>query len=141
MKTAVLYFVMVCTLVGVSTANEPLEEPISDENIKLVSFEDLSYPALAANTRVQGVVVIRAKLDADGNVEAGSPLSGSKLLIPDCLSNIKKWKFKPNPQRSVVIVYDFKIEDGACHDRSRSLFLLIHPNLASITICSPVVVG
>lgn len=87
------------------------------------------------------MVVVRAKLDADGNVVAGAAVSGSRFLVPDCLSNVKKWKFKPNPQRSVVVVYNFKIEEGVCHDRSRSLFLLIHPNLASITICSPVVAG
>lgn len=141
MKIAALFLILIFALVGVSTTKAPLEESINDEDIKLVSFEDLAYPALAANTRLQGVVVVRAKLDADGNVVAGSAVSGSKFLIPDCLSNIKKWKFKPNPQRTVVVVYDFKIEEGACHDRSRSLFLLVHPNFASVTICSPVVGG
>ena len=68
MKIAALYFILICSLVGMPTANAPLEESINDEDIKLISFEDLSYPALAANTRVQGVVVVRAKLDADGNV-------------------------------------------------------------------------
>src|SRR5260370_25205409 len=110
-----------------------------DDEIKLVSFVDLEYPRLARVTRVQGVVVIRAVLDDKGNVVGSSPISGSKALIPECLSNAKKWKFKPNPHNSAVIIYEFRFEDGACHDRSHSLFLLRHPNFASITTCDPVI--
>jgi len=127
-------------LVGIrSNVKAEQEQTTYDDEIKLVSFEDLDYPRLARVTRVQGVVVIRAGLDEKGNVVSATPISGSKALIPDCLSNAKKWKFKPNAHNSIVIVYEFRFEDGACHDRSHSLFLLRHPNFASITTCNPVI--
>ncbi len=112
---------------------------VYDEDIKLVSFKDMEYPGLARATRIQGVVVVRLKLDSAGNVVEASPVSGSKALLPDCLVNAKKWKFKPNSHKDVVIVYDFRMDEGACHDKSKSLFLLKHPNLAVITTCDPVI--
>ena len=111
------------------------------EEVKLISFEDLAYPPIARVTRVQGIVVVNVQLDEKGNVAAASAIAGPRPLIPDCLSNVKKWKFKPNLSKRAVIVYEFRLDDGACHDASHSLFRLIHPNFASITACSPVIVG
>jgi TonB family protein len=78
----------------------------------VTSFEDLVYPASAREANVQGAVVIRATLDDGGNVVDVFALSGSRALIPDCLVNAKKWKFQPNPEKIVIIVYDFRIEEG-----------------------------
>ena len=127
-------------LVGMhSKVKAQQNETIYDEEVKLASFEDLDYPKLARVTRVQGVVVIRVEIDEKGNVTGTWPISGSKALIPECLSNAKKWKFKPNSHKGAVIVYEFRMEESACHDRSHSLFLLVHPNFASVTICAPVI--
>lgn len=45
MKIAAWCFLLIVTLFGVSRANAPLEESVNDEDIKLVSFEDLAYPS------------------------------------------------------------------------------------------------
>jgi Gram-negative bacterial TonB protein C-terminal len=119
----------------------PQEETIYDSEVGLVSFEDLAYPTVAKIARNQGVVVVMAKLDDKGNVVSTSAITGPKTLIPDCLSNAKKWKFQPNPHKSAVIVYEFRLADGACHDASHSLFQLLHRNFASITACSSVIGG
>lgn len=103
----------------------------------VASFVDLAYPVSALNAKVQGAVVIRATLDDDGNGLEVFALSGSRALIPDCLSNAKQWKFKPNKDRMATIVYDFEIKEGECHDASRSLFQLFGP-LAKITACTRV---
>lgn len=116
------------------------DEPPYPAEAQLASFEDLSYPALARVTRIQGLVVVKATLDDKGNVSAVSPLTGPKPLLADSLANAKKWKFKPNTQKTVVISYEFRI-GGACHDASHSLFQLVHPNLASITACDAVISG
>jgi TonB family protein len=129
----------VCVPVACSLLASQQEITINDEDVKLVSFEDLAYPPVARVTRIQGVVVVKAQLDDQGNVATAFAVSGSKALIPDCLSNAKKWKFKPNSSKSVVIVYEFRLGDGACHNDSHSLFLLRHPNFASITSCDPVI--
>jgi TonB family protein len=129
-------------LVGARSAPSAFqEETLHDENVKLVSFEDLPYPPAARMAKVQGVVVVRVKLEEDGRVLSTLAISGNKALIPDTLSNARKWRFAPNSQRSVVIVYEFRLTDGACHDNSHSLFQLIHQNFASITACDAVING
>jgi TonB family protein len=115
------------------------EEPLDDRDIKLSSFVDLPYPPLARAAAVQGVVVVKLKLDDAGNVASAFAISGSKALIQDVLANAKQWKFEPNAKKSAVLVYDFRIGGGACHDNTRSIFQLVHQNFASITTCSPVV--
>lgn len=82
---------------------------------------------------VQGAVVVKVTLDDDGKVASAFAISGNKTLIPDTLANAKRWRFKSNPQKSAVIVYEFRLTEGTCHDNSHSLFQLIHPNFASIT--------
>jgi TonB family protein len=116
-------------------------DPVYDEDSKLVSFEDLAYPPLARAVRVQGVVVVSVTLDDEGSVTVATPVSGSKVLIPPCLDNARKWKFVPNRQKRAVIVYEFRIHAGACHDRSSSVFLLMHNNFASIVSCNNVIEG
>jgi hypothetical protein len=65
-------------------------------------------------------------------VTAATPVSGSKVLIPACLDHARKWKFVPNRQKRTVIVYEFQIHAGACHNRASSVFPLTHHNFASI---------
>jgi hypothetical protein len=121
--------------------NSQQEHPEHGDDAQLVSFEDLAYPGLARVARIQGIVVVEARLDDKGNVVAASAISGAKLLIPDCLSNAKKWKLKPNSYKTAVIVYEFRLDAGACHDDSHSLFLLRYENFASITACDRVIGG
>jgi TonB family protein len=129
-------------LIGVScVCSAAQQDTLNDQDVKLVSFEDLLYPPAARMARVQGVVVVKVTLDDDGKVASAFAISGNKTLIPDTLANAKKWRFKSNPQKSAVIVYEFSLTDGACHDNSHSLFQLIHPNFVSITACSPVING
>ena len=106
---------------------------------QLVSFEDLTYPGVARMTRIQGIVVVKADLDEKGNVTAASALTGPKPLLVDSVANAKKWKFKPSSERRTLIVYEFRLDDGACNDASHSLFRLVHPNFATITACTPTI--
>jgi len=129
-------------LIGARCASSTLqEETLHDEDVKLVSFVDLPYPPAARMARIQGVVVVRVKLEDDGRVSSAFAISGNKALIPDTLSNAKKWKFEPNSRKSAVIVYEFRLTDGACHDSSHSFFQLFHQNFASISACDAVING
>lgn len=141
MKFGYLVIGLALLLGPFAVLNGQEQHTIDDSDLKLVSFVDLQYPHAARMGRVQGVVVVKATLDGDGNVTAASAISGHKGLIPDCLTNIRKWKFVPNRNKSAVVVYEFRREVGACHDESNSFFRLVHMNFASITICEPVLIG
>jgi hypothetical protein len=123
-------------IAGMGRGAPPMAKGDYPPVLSVKTFQDLAYPAPALQAKTQGAVVIEATLDGDGNILAVSALSGSKLLIPDCLANAKKWKFYPSPDSIGIIVYDFEIKDGECHDPSRSLFQLFRPNLALITACT-----
>jgi hypothetical protein len=110
-----------------------------DDRVAIAHWEELKYPAFAVKARVQGVVVIQVKLDDDGRVVESTAIWGSRLLIPDCLANAKKWLFQPNSQRNVVIVYHFYFDEGACNPGMSfsSTFKFMAPNFASIACCLP----
>ena len=111
------------------------DDVVLDEDVRVVHFEDLYYPIGLRSARVQGVVVVAVKLDERGDVASASAVSGPSKLITYAVANAQKWKFEPNRQRKAVIVYEFHIDAGTCHDSTRSLFLLKHNNFASIKSC------
>lgn len=141
MKIGLNYAVLVLILVAFSPLNSATQErneTIGDENIKPVDFEELRYPIGARSLHVEGVVVVKVILDGDGGVVQATAMSGAKSLIPECLSNAKKWRFRPNSQKAAVIVYEFRIDPGLCHGGLGSDFIFRPPNLASITSCEAV---
>jgi TonB family protein len=112
------------------------EQTIYDEEISVSDFEKMAYPALARAGHHEGVVVVRARLDAKGYATSVTAISGSAMLVPDVISNAKKWRFKPNSKGAAVLVYQFRIVDGTCDPANGSLFVLKEPNVVSITMCS-----
>jgi TonB family protein len=103
---------------------------VDDKSIRVLSFEELKYPALGLTARIQGIVVVQAKLDDEGRVTDVVALSGNEILVPSTLANVKRWRFQPNKQRAVVVVFNFTLEPG-CYKRDR--FKLEGRNLAIIT--------
>jgi TonB family protein len=114
------------------------DQPILNEDIGIVNFEPLAYPLLPRLTRVQGAVVVQVKIDSEGRVASVTAVSGPKPLIPDCLTNARKWLFNPQKVRTVVIVYVFKIE-GLCKNPCSSSFSFSPPNLAMIVVGEAVI--
>lgn len=121
-----------------ATPKGPQEESRPEDQAQLLSFKDVTYPGIARVGRVQGVVVVKAKVDESGNVIATSALLGPKALADPSMANIKEWKFKPKSGDTALIVFEFQLDDGACHDASHSLFRLVYSNFAIITACNPV---
>ena len=113
------------------------ESTIYDDTIKAVHVEELkNYPSLPRQANIQGVVIIKAKFDSQGNVVSSEALSGHKLLVPEAISNSLKWRFEPNAVNQVIIVYDFRLE-GVCSTSPPTpaciKFTFRFPNLATIT--------
>lgn len=62
---------------------------------KLIYRVDPVYPPLAKQTRLQGVVVIDAVLDEQGNVVEAKVTSGPPLLIQSALEAVRRWRYEP----------------------------------------------
>ena len=62
---------------------------------KLITRVDPRYPPLAMQTHMQGVVIIDAIVDEQGNVVEAKIVLGPPLLIQSALDAVKKWKYEP----------------------------------------------
>jgi TonB-like protein len=139
MKTTwirILFLTGLLVLADLSCALGQKDGAIADKDINVIDYKDLSYPAIAVLAHVQGVVVVRLKLDDQGKVLDAEALSGAHLLTGPSVDNAKRWRFEPNSEKAAVIVYNFRIE-GACHysGGSSSQVIFYPPNLAAITAC------
>jgi periplasmic protein TonB len=54
-----------------------------------------TYPPLARQARIQGVVVLQAQISKDGNIENLQLISGHPMLAPAAIEAVKQWKYKP----------------------------------------------
>jgi TonB family protein len=120
---------------SVSYALAQQEQIVNDEDISVSSFEEMFYPALAHAAGREGAVVVEVKLDNSGYVVSARAISGYRMLIPDTLSNVRKWRFHPNSQKTAVVIYEFHLVEGKCNSGRNGLFVLKEPNVAIITTC------
>ncbi len=116
-------------------SQEAVNVLVDDKDMDVLNYEDLRYPPLARTADIRGVVVVQAKLDQNGGVIEASAIYGHPMLTPDCLANVKKWRFRPNAKRLAVVVYNFKfLRDGLLYNADYQLqFVLRPPNFATVT--------
>ena len=53
------------------------------------------YPDEARAEHIQGTVLLRTEIGADGNVESVALISGHSLLAPAAIEAVRQWKYKP----------------------------------------------
>ena len=135
---AVLCFLFLLLAGSLVAQDTTVEEPIYDSEIGVIFAEEMAYPPLARQARLQGMVVVKARTDGRGNVVSAVAISGHKLLIPHCLENIKKWRFNTNAN-GVVVIYDFAETTMGCALPLCSGFQLRRPNIALIRVEPPLV--
>jgi TonB family protein len=99
----------------VSCSSAQQESAVNDEGLSVSSFEEMHYPALARAAHRESMVVVEVKLDDNGKVVSARAISGSKMLIPDTLANVYKWRFHPNSNKTAVVIYDFHLVEGKCN--------------------------
>src|SRR5512138_440496 len=105
----ILIRVFICLMALESARTSAAQDSVVlDETLKAQYFEELNYPLSARLKHIQGVVVVKVKFDDSGRVVSSVAVSGAKELIPDCLSNAKKWRFQPTPDKTAIIVYQFR---------------------------------
>ena len=61
----------------------------------LISRVEPTYPPLARQARIQGVVVLTAIISKDGNIQNLQLLSGHPMLAPAAIDAVKQWRYKP----------------------------------------------
>jgi len=54
-----------------------------------------TYPPLARQARIQGVVMLQAQISKEGNIENLQLISGHPMLAPAAIEAVKQWKYKP----------------------------------------------
>jgi len=54
-----------------------------------------SYPALARQARIQGVVILTAIIDKNGSIQNLQLVSGHPMLAPAAIEAVKQWLYKP----------------------------------------------
>jgi transcriptional regulator with XRE-family HTH domain len=94
---------------------------------------------LALAARVQGMVIVKVKLDDKGNVTDAVAIQTHPLFTPACLSHAKKWKFRPNAHNAALIVYRFRLTEDTCTGGWYSRYF--PPNFVVISACSVVING
>jgi len=61
----------------------------------LIQKVEPTYPALARAARVQGEVVLSAVIDTNGQITNLNLVSGHPMLVPNAISAVKQWRYKP----------------------------------------------
>jgi periplasmic protein TonB len=61
----------------------------------LIYRTEPTYPPLARQARIQGVVVLTAVVDKDGNIQNLQVESGHPMLAPAAIEAVKHWRYKP----------------------------------------------
>ena len=61
----------------------------------LINRIEPTYPPLAQQARIQGVVVLTAIIGKDGSVQRLQVVSGHPLLAPAAIAAVKQWRYKP----------------------------------------------
>ena len=71
---------------------------------------EVKYPAVAKVAKVQGVVVIDAIIDEEGNVVQAHVVSGLGLLVGAALQAVEKWKYEPTRLNGQTVSIEMEVK-------------------------------
>jgi protein TonB len=54
-----------------------------------------TYPPLARQARIQGVVILQAQISKEGTIQNLQLISGHPMLAPAAIEAVKQWKYRP----------------------------------------------
>jgi protein TonB len=81
----------------ISFHEDPMRVRVSEAVSKalLIKRVEPHYPDRARQNRLQGLVVLKALIDANGEVRDLTLVSGHPFLAPAAAEAVKDWKYKP----------------------------------------------
>jgi len=93
---------------GVTEASEQFR--ISSQTAELVSNPvGPTYPLLAKQMKVQGSVVLQARIGRDGDIQDLQVLKGPEILSNPAVEAVKQWRFKPHLEAGQPVETDARI--------------------------------
>lgn len=112
---------------------------VASSQVVVGQTDVLPYPEAARRAGIQGAVVLKLRIDEAGKVVGSTVLSGPSALAEYSQENVGIWFYgRGGKSRTDVVVFEYRIEDGLCHDGSSSLTIWRHPGLVSIVTCREV---
>jgi TonB family protein len=67
----------------------------AQQSAKLVDRVNPTYPMLARQTQISGVVKVGIVVGKDGKVLWATPISGDALLLQSAMDAVKQWRYQP----------------------------------------------
>ena len=65
------------------------------------------YPEIARRLSLDGLVMLRAEVAADGHVKSVSVISGNAILAQAAIRAVREWVFAPGAEESVPVGVTF----------------------------------
>lgn len=65
------------------------------------------YPEIARRLSLEGLVMVRAEVAADGHVKSVAVVSGNAILAQAAIRAVREWVFAPGPEESVPVGVSF----------------------------------
>lgn len=69
-----------------------------------------AYPELARQMKLVGTVRLEVVVAANGTVKSTKVLGGHPLLIQAADAAIKKWRYEPGPETTIVVEFHFRYD-------------------------------
>ena len=89
----------------------------------LIKHPRPAYPPLAKQARIEGTIVLRVNISAEGKVVKMTAVSGHPILLPAALDAVRQWEYRPfmiNGKASAVqttVQVNFSVKDTDPQDQ------------------------
>lgn len=94
-KWSVPLLLLFTSLLGMAQKPAAPELPKEEVEPHVLAQTNPVYPALAKAAKIQGKVVLRITITAEGHVGNVRVVSGHPMLIPAAIDAVKKWEYRP----------------------------------------------
>jgi TonB family protein len=130
------------TITACTAPGRPLVTPWPIDDLQVLDMPTVWYPPIAQSARVQGTVVVRLSIAANGTVTSATSIAGSPLLTASALNHARAWKFAATTARETIVVYEFALMGGLITDPpcgTSTLNELVYPRFIRISASAPCV--
>jgi TonB family protein len=92
-----LRIVLLCTALTITASAQTIPTRIAPEEAanRLIVKPSPTYPPLAEQTRISGVVILQVSIDESGTPSVQRFITGHPLLAQAAIDAVRKWKYQP----------------------------------------------